>query len=215
MYTIKEYIKTYYCVEEQTEIVNSLMRQYEFDDTIICYNQFEYYNTGLQKIIYIKEDNYDIKFNGDIIPFNKIVKWTLLKFNKFHELLVEMGYPVCIKENNIWWGELTIEIDKFKKINKFFDQISGTINPDYGVRINLSKICNLYRKAKIEKHEIKITSYPISSNDLIENTELIKPDTENSNKTYSPDSLSSSNKPIDSSRINEILKYPERGKKYR
>lgn len=165
MDTIFRYIRRYYCEidkVDQTEIVNQLLIQIHSKPEIQLLNEFHSFNTinneiyesfdeqeaGIKRLLESKVGIRKLKENS-ILPFNKIMKWTLLKYHPFHELLILLNYPILIYENKIWWGELKDFSRRYWKIYELFNKYEIDVTDGDGLKENLIAIKNLLIKEKL------------------------------------------------------------------
>jgi hypothetical protein len=77
------------------------------------------------------------------------MKWTLLKYHPFHELLILLNYPIVIFKNKIWWGELKDFPGRYWKIYELFNRYEIDVTDGDGLKENLIAIKNLLIKEKI------------------------------------------------------------------
>ena len=170
MATINRYIRRFYCnidKVDQTEIVNDLLNRFHSIPQDQLLNQFYSFNTvnnqfynslkeeevGRKMLLTNNEGLVNLNENS-ILPFNKIIKWTLLKYNPFHELLIKLEYPIFIHQDKIWWGEFNVYVNKYSKIYELFDKIEIDTTDGDGPKENLIEIINLLKTENLIPSEI-------------------------------------------------------------
>lgn len=170
MATINRYIRRFYCnidKVDQTEIVNEFLNQYHSIPQMQLLNHFysfntvnnEFYNSleeeaaGIKILLTNNEGLVTLNQNS-ILPFSKIIKWTLLKYNPFHELLNKLEYPIFIHQDKIWWGEFNVYVRKYSKIYELFDKMEIDTSDGDGPKENLIEIIYLLKNENLIPSEI-------------------------------------------------------------
>ena len=197
---ISEYIRDFYCSNDQTPLVNYFLSETDNSKPFILLNEFFSFNVVTKEFYFEKSEQeekiYQLEYEKNLplreyerilkeyagnfkgydaekhnilnlraldisqqkeivtlqpIPFKEMVNWTLLRYNKFHELLIKLGYPVCIHQNNFWWGELCYKDDHFKQIeNKLNNE---RIDKTNSIEENFKVIAELFEEKTDEPEE--------------------------------------------------------------
>jgi hypothetical protein len=109
------------------------------------YNNIKTYDKLMQENLRNISDQIEIERtrmsteNCDIIFFDKEVKWILIQYNEFSNILIDLELPVLKQDENFWWGK--IENESYKPQQFFIDAIKKLkVDPEESREENCKQI---------------------------------------------------------------------------
>lgn len=166
--------------------------------------------SGFSKIIHnelcelaIEIQSADEEVLPNIIPFQDLVKWTRLKYNKFYEILVRLRYPVCIYQDKIWWGKISINNQHSELIEKIFNK--------YKLDDSETEETNFYKIIDILTKEIWSPNFQTAKGD---NNRGVLVDILVSLDEYFGETNSKDIGKKNAAKLYGVMKHPQKGKGY-